>query len=72
MRTKRQRDLPVLISFRPRWKVTGIAQYVASMLDQFKLAVSRKVERQRMSNRRTAEIYLPMNRSDTLECRLRP
>jgi hypothetical protein len=44
-RAKQQRDVPMLISFGARRKRAGIAQNVAPMLNEFRCAVKRSVQR---------------------------
>jgi hypothetical protein len=49
---KRQGDLPMLITFRPGRKRTGVSQYIAPVLDKLRLAVERLIQHQFANYRR--------------------
>jgi hypothetical protein len=55
---KRQSNPPMLIAFRAGWKRTGISQDVASLLDKFRLAVERMIQRQYARDRRHDATYV--------------
>jgi hypothetical protein len=57
-RTQRACDLPMLIAFRAGGKRAGVSQNIATVLDQLRLAVKRRIQRQRTSDRRHDATYI--------------